>query len=970
MDIVTLSVPPSGIVRVAIGVSAFALICGDAGTNGTSGAALGAPGDSPGPAWYTRRDSIHDTAVASLEALSQRRFTVEPARDLALSDDLGISDDLDSSDGLEVMDEPEVKKPAAAPGVPRSILPAEVPALLDRLRADFSDCGRDIELLHEALDQFELLEATRTGIRPSSRFATRDYVHREQSLTFESDRDPLDMVLRRTGALLNAIASMDPAPDLASERLALAELRSESAGAAIDQVVARLDLYLRCCRLRRRIAFANPLLNFRQLVFVKHKRNAGGERRGDHMAGQYYGIHATKGEGLFILEDAFGVGPAARNGLARATCRGGRHDGSPLPDGAFLSPDLSFDGQRILFAYCEAAGYCPSPPAPEDRENLYSYSGLRCSFTEANTWSIYGVGIDGTDLRAVTGGPWNDFDPCWVPDGRIAFVSDRRGGFGRCHLGANGGAPWFTYTLHAVNADGTGLVRLSHHETCEWQPSITHDGLIVYTRWDYVDRGFFQAHHPWTTTPDGRNAEALHGNYPKDWKDRPCMEMDIRSVPGSRRLAAVAAAHHGQTYGSIVLVDPNAEDDDAMSPVRLVTPDEPFPESEYGYFCRGAAYATPWPLSEDFFLCAYGYPSNKRSSREASVDNYGIYLLDSFGNRELLFRDPGIASLSPIPLRPRPSPPVLASLVAPYPSDPDQRRLNLDRPAVMAAAGARQRAYAQTLDRTPGVVSIANVYESRHPWPDNTRITALRIIQLLPKSAPGRNNPAIGYATEKNARRVLGTVPVEKDGSAYFYLPPHIPVYFQALDERGLAVQSMRSDVYVAPKEHLSCLGCHEPRSAAPPGLAGVPTAMRRSPSVIRPGPEGSAPFSFARLVQPVLDKRCVACHAKSQEKKAPPLHHGRPDTRGWSESYRNLQRHAFCYASGNFTLSKTIPGQFGARASGLYSMLKKGHHEVKLEAEELHRIALWLDCNSDFYGAYRELEKQAAAEIVPPILE
>jgi hypothetical protein len=237
---------------------------------------------------------------------------------------------------------------------------------------------------------------------------------------------------------------------------------------------------------------------------------------------QYYGIHATKGEGLFILEDAFGKNPVAKNVI-----------NGNLPDGAYLSPDLSFDGRKILFAYTEAEGYRPAVPAPEDVNGYYNYSGLKCSFTDKNAWHIYSVNVDGYDLKQITHGVFNDFDPCWLPNGKIAFISDRRGGFGRCHMSADGGAPWFTYTLHRMNADGTQMERLSHHETCEWQPSVMHDGNIVYTRWDYVDRGFFQAHHPWTTTPDGRNALAIHGNYPNDWKDRPCMEMDIRAIPGS-----------------------------------------------------------------------------------------------------------------------------------------------------------------------------------------------------------------------------------------------------------------------------------------------------------------------------------------------------------------------------------------------------------------------------------------------------
>ncbi|MCL1921370.1 MAG: hypothetical protein FWG50_09900 [Kiritimatiellaeota bacterium] len=804
------------------------------------------------------------------------------------------------------------------------------------IRRDFPNAVRDIELLEEAMMQYDRLDGLLTGRIPKSKFAVPQHTHNAASLFLPEDKDPADVVIRRTRALCDALKS---------------PLKAE-----LDALVAkggdRLALYLAVCDLRRRVAFSNPLLDFDKVVFITHKKNARGELGGDHMAGQYYGIHATKGEGLFILDDAFGKRPAARNVI-----------GEKAPDGAYLSPDLSYDGKRILFAYTEAAGYAPERRAAEDADGMYNYSGLKCSFTDQNAWHIYSVNADGTGLRQLTRGVFNDFDPCWLPNGKIAFISDRRGGFGRCHMTANGGAPWFTYTLHRMNADGSGMERLSHHETCEWQPSVLNDGMIVYTRWDYVDRGFFQAHHPWTTTPDGRNALAIHGNYPKEWQDRPCMEMDIRAIPGSRKMVAVATAHHGQTYGSIVLVDPDIEDDDAMAPVKMITPDERMPETEYGYFCREASYATPFPLSEDYYLCAFGYPS---SAAPDSVENYGLYLLDAFGNIELLYRDPAIASQSPIPLRPTPVPPVVQETVQPYQVAQDQPRANYDRPGLLAAAQLDPQ-----LTAPPATVSIMNIYESRHAWPEGAKITALRIIQILPKSTPGRNNPAIGYGTEKNARAVLGTVPVEADGSVHFQLPPYIPVLFQALDADGKAVESMRSDVYAAPRENLSCVGCHENRRAAPT-LPRTTLATQRPPSKIQPEPDGTNPFSYPRLVQPVLDKHCAACHAtaRADGKKAPDLS-GKPDGGQWTPSYRDLRPFAFYYdGGGSFVESKTYPGKFGAIASPLYKHLAKGHKDVKLTPDEMRRITLWLDCNSDFYGTYENIESQRRGEIVRAIMQ
>jgi len=819
-----------------------------------------------------------------------------------------------------------------------------------------SSLGLNAELQTEAMKQYERLEDLRSGKLPMSRFATPALVHRQDALFLQSDRDPADVVVRRTRALWNDLSKNPNAKvwDMESELKSLEHAVKNTPPGATQ---SRKELYLKACALRRQIAFANPLLDFDKIVFVKHKKNVRYESLGDHMAGQYYGIHASKGEGLFILEDAFGKNPIAKNVI-----------NGKLPDGAYLSPELSFDGQTILFAYTEAEGYRPAVLAPEDENGLYSYSGLKCSFTDKNAWHIYSVNIDGSDLKQLTNGVFNDFDPCWLPNGKIAFISDRRGGFGRCHMTANGGAPWFTYTLHRMNADGSRMERLSHHETCEWQPSVMHDGNIVYTRWDYVDRGFFQAHHPWTTTPDGRNALSIHGNYPKEWKDRPCMEMDIRAIPGSQNLMATAAAHHGQTYGSFVMVNPMVDDDDAMAPVRLITPDERFPEAEYGYYCREAAYSTAWPLSEDYYLCVFGYQEPKEYDRppnaadsKKTVENYGIYLLDAFGNKELLYRDPNIACLSPIPLKARPTPPVIPDVVQPYVVDMNQKRMNLDRPEQVAAARREEEKH------EPGVVSIMNIYESRHDWPENVKIKNLRIIQVLPKSNPGRNNPAIGYGTEKNARVVLGTVPVEEDGSVNFYLRPYIPVFFQALDEKGRAVQSMRSDVYIAPKENMSCIGCHENRRSAPPAQHAT-TAMKRKPSVIKPEVQGANPFSFVQLVQPVLDKNCVSCHSKGGKE---PVLSGEIDDMQWLPSYRNLKPYAFYYdGGGSFTESKTYPGKFGALASELYQKLEKGHQNVKLTPEEMHRLALWLDCNSDFYGTYENIEEQKRGKVIHPILE
>ena len=277
----------------------------------------------------------------------------------------------------------------------------------------------------------------------------------------------------------------------------------------------------------------NKLLDFDDVLFIKRSYLPHSETQGNHMCDQYFGFHALPGGGLFILKHAFSDKQECVNILENSICTNGRFKGEKLPEGGgFLSPDLSYDGKQILFAFTEG------------KKDRYKW-------TEETVFHIFKVNTDGTRLTQLTDGTTNDFDPCWLHNGRIVFISERRGGYGRCHA-----RPVPNYTLHSMNADGSDIVCLSPHETSEWHPSVNNNGMIVYTRWDYVDRGFNQAHHPWITFPDGRDPRAIHGNFKEKQADNPCMEQNVRSIPGSHKYVAVAAPHHGQSYGSMLLIDP------------------------------------------------------------------------------------------------------------------------------------------------------------------------------------------------------------------------------------------------------------------------------------------------------------------------------------------------------------------------------------------------------------------------------
>jgi hypothetical protein len=124
--------------------------------------------------------------------------------------------------------------------------------------------------------------------------------------------------------------------------------------------------------------------------------------------------------------------------------------------------------------------------------------------------------------------------------------------------------------------------------------------------------------------------------------------------------------------------------------------------------------------------------------------------------------------------------------------------------------------------------------------------------------------------------------------------------------------------------------------------------------------------------VQPVLDAKCVSCHGKHE--KAPSLRGDAFTRNGWSEAFNSLSRYAWGKSGGNGAIrrngrSYSIPGQEGARVSKLYNVLAAGHHDVELTPAEMRRITLWLDCNSNFFGAYYNDQEQARGEVVKPLL-
>ncbi len=549
--------------------------------------------------------------------------------------------------------------------------------------------------------------------------------------------DPLEALLRRTGALTADLREMHNAPDLDAEVARLNELRRR-AGEIEKDTHDRLLLFMEAHRLRREIALQNPLLDFDRILFLTHHYP-----KAHHMCDQYFGHEAVPGGSIYRLEDVWSDSPKAVDLIEGRKVKNGRLKGRELEGGSFVSLELSFDAEEVSFAYTEA--------------------GAGANWSPERTYHVFKANADGSNLSQLTDGPWNEFDPCFLPGGRIVFISERRGGFGRCHA-----RPVPTYTLHSMLPDGSDIITLSFHETNEWHPSVTHDGKLIYTRWDYVDRDSDVAQHPWLCYPDGRDPRTYHGNYPVDRSGRPWMEMSMRAIPGSERYLGVAAPHHDQAFGSLIMLDQRVPDNDYRSQLWRVTPDTRFPEAE-GHWRSYKDYGTPWPLSQDYYLAVW----------DPDEVHHDIYLVDAFGNKVLIYRDPNVPALDPIPLLPRQRPPILPTMT--------------EQPVEARASGDPMPA--------DGTVSVMNVYESDFDWPEGAQVEKLRIVQLFPKATAHQKAPRVGIGAQSLARGVFGTVPVEDDGSANVFNHPNaVNIMYLGMRAAGNADEDAIWDAFV--REH------------------------------------------------------------------------------------------------------------------------------------------------------------------------
>jgi len=652
--------------------------------------------------------------------------------------------------------------------------------------------------------------------------------------------------------------------------------------------------------LQRRAMLSGPLLGSSPIVFVtrrQYSNNHGTEatmcQRGEINTGHFRGGGALKtlelsgGKVATILE---------------------------MPKGVIRDPEVHFDAGKLLFSM------------RKDINDDYHLYELDISKPRAKP-------------RQLTFAPRvSDIQPIYLPDGRIAFSSTREPKYIPCqrHLMSN---------LFVMDGDGANIRQIGHNTQFEGRPSLTSDGRILYTRWEYVDKHFASAYGLWTVNPDGTNHALYYGGYA--WQ--PGAISDGRVIDGTSKFVGTFTAVHELAWGAMVIADRNLGLDGTEPVLKSWPADiskfmnhwntEERIGGGYDSF-RGVRikYEDPYPLSGEFMLC---------SRQIARGKHMGIFLVDVFGNEILLHAEqPGC--FDPLPIAPRKRPPVIASKV--------------------------------DLRETEGTFYVQNVYIGQ--FMDRVKhgeVKYLRVVEappklVFPKNGIGDWTPALSADSHHptalnwnhyNNKRILGRVPVEADGSAYFSVQAGKFIYFQLLDENGMMIHSMRSGTMLQPGEKAGCIGCHEDRlKPAPPSQTKRPAAMKRPPSKLEPWYGPARNFSYAKEVQPVLDKHCVKCH--DYGKKAPKINLSGDKGPAFNMSYTNLlarspavwkrskpgEKKPLISSVGAGPIKVIPPYSWGARLSSLVDLLRTGHgkEKVRLDAESLDRIVTWIDLNVPYY--------------------
>ena len=588
------------------------------------------------------------------------------------------------------------------------------------------------------------------------------------------------------------------------------------------------------------------------------------------------------------------------------------------PDGRYVGEiDLHFDAQKLLV----------SMPGSFDRFQVFELSLKR----DNGRLSVSEV----RELPLIREPDVDNYDACYLPDDRIILTSTAPFVGVPCVYGSS-----HVTNMYRLDPDGS-IRQLTVDQEHNWHPSLLNNGRVLYLRWEYTDLPHAHSRILFSMNPDGTNQMAYYGSnsyFPNSF-------FYARAIPNHpTKVVGIVSGHHGvRRSGRLIVIDPAVGRHEAQGVVQEIPPAEgkvePIIRDELvdGVWPQ---FLTPWPLSENYFLVSCK-PSPNRP--------WGIYLVDVFGNSVLMREKPGYALLEPIPLVPRRRPPVIADRV-----DPSQKEALV---------------YLVDVYRGPGLKDI----------PRGT-VKKLRLISYeFSFRGMGGLLGAIGMDGPWDVKRILGTVPVQEDGSALFRVPAYTPIAVQPLDAEGRALQIMRSWFTAMPGEILSCIGCHEHPNEAVPNLATL--ALSQPPATIEPWYGPPRGFSFAREVQPVLDRYCVPCH---NGEPGPPNAfdlRGNIPLKDWSSAiaghvsekvggkfsiaYANL--HRFVRRPGiESDIHLLSPMEYHAATTELVQILKKGHYGVQLPPEAWDRLYTWIDLNAPYHGTWSEI---VGPQTVAPLL-
>lgn len=539
------------------------------------------------------------------------------------------------------------------------------------------------------------------------------------------------------------------------------------------------------------------------------------------------------------------------------------------------------------------------------------WDGDRAMFTQTmsdNRWNVFEVKLNNGDCKKLIDNPEPDlefYDGTYLPDGRIIANSNIGYQGVPCVNGSDPVGNMVLYTPQSKN-----LRRLTFDQDANWNPVIMNNGRVMYTRWEYTDLTHYYTRIVMNMNPDGTEQKALYGS----GSMFPNSTFDVQPLPGyASAFVGIISGHHGVARsGRLILFDPAKARKGAAGMLQEIPHrNRPIVEEVKDRLVDGVwpQFIKPSPLNDTYFLVAAKLDKN---------DLWGIYLVDKFDNVTCLHKMEGEGYISPIAVRKTVTPPAI----------PDRVKL----------------------DDKQATVFIQDIYEGEglKGIPRGTvkslRLHAYEYAYVQTQSDHNWHGIQSGW----DIKRMLGTVPVEEDGSVIFKIPANTPVSIQPLDKDGVAVQWMRSWLTGQPGEIVSCVGCHEDQNQIV--IPKRVIASQKAPHALTPPEGGPRSFTFDLEVQPILDRACIACH--NGEGKAFDLRGGKKDGRGYGTSYLNL--HPYVHRQGGEgDMVVLYPYEYHPNTSELVRLLKKGHYNVQLTDAEWRKIYNWIDYNAPDKGYF-----------------